>query len=165
MELCNPAVIALSPGGVHVGFEVARALGGQLDLVAIPGDGPGIRSAHISSLDILQRAAVIVDDGRAPLATVLATVAALRREGAVPVVLAVPALSGNAIPTLEDSCDEVVYLVRMSSGDRLEDQYHEFRKVSRNEVSHFLHDARDPHSPPAPPVDDAIDPPGTVEAI
>ena len=47
LGLCNPAVIALSSGGIHVGFEVARALDGELGLIAIPGDGPDGQLARI----------------------------------------------------------------------------------------------------------------------
>ena len=93
LGLRNPAVIALSPGGILVGFEVARALGGELDLVAIPGDSRGARSSRVLSLEILHRTAVLVDDGTTPVATTLATVHELRREGAASVVLAVPVLA------------------------------------------------------------------------
>jgi predicted phosphoribosyltransferase len=150
LGLRNPAVIALSPGSILVGFEIARALGGELDLIAIPGDSPG---AH-APLEILHRVVVLVDDGITPAATILAIVAELEREGAAPVVLAVPVLPVDSIPALESICDEVVYLVQISNGERPEDQYGEFHDVSRSEATHFLRDSRDRHSPPAPPIDD-----------
>ena len=164
LALRNPAVIALSPGGIHVGFEVARALDGELGLIAIPEDGPDRRLPRISSLEILRRAVVLVDDGTTAVATILATIAALDREGAASVVLAIPVLPGDAVPALESSCDEVVCLVGISNGERVEDQYHEFHDVSRSEAIHLLHDARDPHSPPAPPLDVSIAPDGAIEA-
>jgi predicted phosphoribosyltransferase len=158
LGLRNPAVIALSPGGILVGFEIARALGGELELIAIPGDSPGARSPRVSSLEILHRVAVLVDDGASPTATILATIGELQREGTTEVVLAVPVLPVDSIPALECICGEVVYLVQIPDGERPEAQYDDFHDVSRSEASHFLRDLRDRHSPPAPPIDDDLVP-------
>jgi predicted phosphoribosyltransferase len=154
LALCNPAVIALSHGGVEVGFEIARALDGELDLVTVPtGETPSHRGP-IPSLDLLGRVAVIADDGAAPADALLAAVAALHREGVSSVVLAVPALCDDAIAVLERAYEDIVYLVRLANNERIEDQYGDFHDIGRSEAIHFLRDSRDPHSPPAPPLDD-----------
>ena len=155
LGLRNPAVIALCPGGIHVGFEVARALRGELDLIAIQDDGSDSWQLDTSSVDMLHRMVVIVDDGSTSVSAILDSVAAIRLQGATRITLAVPVLLGSALPVLQSACDAVLYLVQTSSGEQAGDRYADFHDVGRGEAIRLLRNARNPRSPPAPPVREA----------
>jgi putative phosphoribosyl transferase len=148
--LCRPVVLALSNGGVPVGFEIARALGAELEVVA-PGQSAGGR-ALLSDVQLLNRQVVMADDGSTSLQSIAQTAAALKREGARRLILAIAALPADAIVPLQRCCDAVVCLVGLEAGDRLADRFRAFHDIGPAEIAHYLRDSRDPNSPPAPPM-------------
>jgi len=154
LGLSDPIVVAISPGGVHPGFEIARALAAPLHLLPSKDDDAAARYHPDSSLNVLRRSVLLVDDGAAPSQDILAAAHELRREGASRIVLAAPVLHGSLIDTIEPIFDELIYLLRGSDDERIADQFLEFHDVGDNEIRHFLRDLRDPHSPPAPPLED-----------
>lgn len=157
----NPVVLALPRGGVPVGFEVAHALGAQLDLILVrkigaphdeelaigaiaDGEDPELvtdtrlvkdldvsqdyleqaKSAALKEIERRRRAyfgtheavdiagctAIIVDDGIATGATMLAAIHAVRRRKPARIVLAVPVAAADSLRRLRREVDDVVCL-------------------------------------------------------
>jgi putative phosphoribosyl transferase len=152
LALPDPVVVAVSPGGVHIGFEIARAAAGPLHFLPSGNDGASA-GYRPHSPNVLNRIVLLVDDGTAPTDDLRAAARQLRHEGASRVMLATPVLRGSFVDTPEPIIDELVYLLRISDDERVEDQFGDFHEVGENEIQHFLRDLRDPHSPPAPPLE------------
>ena len=85
-------------------------------------------------LNLVDRTAVIVDDGLATGATARAAVAVARELGAKRVVVAVPVGSEDAYETLVAEADEVVCLQRPPEFGAVSRFYDDFHEVSDDEV-------------------------------
>lgn len=180
-------VLAVPRGGVVVGYEVAKALGAELDLVvarkmgapynpelaigAVAYDGTvvlnydvirslGVPDEYIEEEKKRQvkemerrlrvyrgdkppprvagRTAIIVDDGIATGATMLACVRAVKNQGASEVVVAVPVGPPEAVRKLSEEADKVVCLSQPALFFAIGQFYYDFRQVSDAEVLDLL---------------------------
>lgn len=127
----DPVVLALPPGGVPVGFEVARALGVPLDLFD-PGALPPVR----------ERTVVVVADGLITGAILGSCADTLRRQGARHIVLATPVGAPRACLALRAVADEVICALAPEPLVTVGAWYEHFPAVSDAEVRWWLERAR-----------------------
>ena len=193
LRLARPLVLALPRGGVPVGFEIARSLGAELDVLMVrklgapghpeyaigaivDGDEPQLvltpeaagilasapgylerekarqlaelgrrRQAYIGSRAqpaIKGRCVIIVDDGVATGATIMAAIGGIRKAGAARIVLAVPVAPGDTARQLAQLSDECVVLATPAPFVSVGRQYRDFSEVPDAEVVRLLADAR-----------------------
>ena len=179
-------VVGLARGGVAVAAEVARALGIELDALAVrkvghpwqpeyaigavtPGGGVYIRSydglepdeaaevarraqAHAEELDRLLherrpavdpagKACLLVDDGLATGATMIAAVRWARARGARRVTVAVPVAPPETVAVLEREADAVVCVAAPLAVGAVGFWYADFAQVTDAEVLALLDEA------------------------
>jgi putative phosphoribosyl transferase len=153
-------VVGLARGGVQVASEVARALGAPLDALAVRKVGHPLQPeyavgavapggiAYVRSHDGLTDAeltdaktAVLVDDGLATGATMVAAARWARASGARRVVAAVPAGAAQTVALLRTQVDDVVCLRASESFGAVGFWYVDFDQVDDLEVIELLEDA------------------------
>jgi putative phosphoribosyl transferase len=86
---------------------------------------------------------LLVDDGLATGATMLAAILALRSEQPKRIVLAVPVAARGAMSLLEPKVERVVALVAPESFHAVSDWYEDFTQVRDQDVIECLADARE----------------------
>jgi predicted phosphoribosyltransferase/alpha-beta hydrolase superfamily lysophospholipase len=200
-----PVVIGLARGGVVVAAEVARALGAELDALAVrkighpwqpeyaigavaPGGEPFLRSAdgltpaqvaaaaaqarvaaarldealhaRYARVPVAGREVVLVDDGLATGATMVAACRWARAEGAARIVVAVPAAPTATVEALRREADEVVAIHAVESFGAVGFWYERFDQVDTDGVLRLLDAAREPA-----PVDEAVEIPADGVAL
>lgn len=189
----RPLVLALPRGGVPVGFEIARSLGAELDVLMVrklgaPGhpeyaigamvDGnppqlvltpeaadilessPGYlerekarqlaelgrrRQAYVGSRAqpaIKGRFVIIVDDGVATGATIIAAISGIRKALPARIALAVPVAPKDTARHLEQRADECIVLATPEPFLSVGRYYRDFSEVSDAEVIRLLADAK-----------------------
>ncbi|HET8937532.1 MAG TPA: phosphoribosyltransferase family protein [Polyangiales bacterium] len=84
------------------------------------------------------RVVIVVDDGLATGATMMAALRSLRRAGAERVVVAVPVASAEACARIAREVDEVVCLLQPAHFDVVSDYYENFHQTADAEVQRFL---------------------------
>ncbi|MDO9270141.1 MAG: phosphoribosyltransferase [Methylobacter sp.] len=180
-------VLALPRGGVPVGFEVARNIDAQLDIMlvrklgtpgqeelamgAIASGGVCVLNADIvAAIDISQetikavaaterqelrrreqayrghqpspeienRHVILVDDGLATGASMLAAVAALKQQKPASIVVAVPVAPTETVQRLQEEADDVVCLATPAPFLSVGCWYREFPQISDDEVRSLL---------------------------
>jgi putative phosphoribosyl transferase len=94
------------------------------------------------------KTAILVDDGAATGATLLAAVRALRRRGPARVVLAVPVASVEALELLRPEVDEVLCLEVPQPFCAVGESYGTFPQVSDSQVLAILAAHPIPNAPP-----------------
>lgn len=178
----HPLVVAIPRGAVPMGAVVARALGGDLDVVLVRKlSAPGNAELAVGAIDetgwiyvadhakdygagpeYLQRQAareldtirerrkrytsgrgpidasgrvvIVVDDGLATGATMIAALHALRARGPRHLICAVPVGSPDSIEAVRPYADEVVCLDSSGMFFAVGQAYRDFRQVSDDEV-------------------------------
>jgi predicted phosphoribosyltransferase len=188
LSLTGPLLIlGLPRGGVPVAYEVARALGGELDVLAVRKVGmPGqpelaigalasggivvrdpahrewapVLSARFEQLaqreraelerretafrggmpplDLHGRTVVLVDDGLATGATMVAAIRAARKAGAERVVVAAPVASVESAALVAAEADEVAIVRTPPLLFAIGDWYRDFAQVDDAEVRRLL---------------------------
>jgi predicted phosphoribosyltransferase len=81
---------------------------------------------------------VLVDDGLATGATMLAAIRAARRAGAAVVIVAVPVASGEAAALVRPECDQLVVLQTPPYFYAVGQWYRDFTQVDDSEVCRLL---------------------------
>ena len=89
-------------------------------------------------LDVRARAVILVDDGLATGATMLAAVEAVRAAGAARVIVAAPVASKEACALLRDSADEVITLLVPDELYAVGAWYRDFTQTTDEEVRALL---------------------------
>jgi predicted phosphoribosyltransferase len=89
-------------------------------------------------LDVSGRTVVLVDDGLATGATMRAAVAAVRRQGAAAVVVAVPVAAPEAVNMLASDVDRVAVVSTPTDFIAVGLWYRDFFQVSDEEVRRLL---------------------------
>jgi putative phosphoribosyl transferase len=97
----------------------------------------------LAPLDLSGETAVLVDDGLATGATMLAAIRAARRAGAAAVVTAVPVGSPEAAARIRGECDALVILNTPVSLYAVGEWYQDFTQVEDAEVCRLLQQARE----------------------
>jgi putative phosphoribosyl transferase len=103
----------------------------------------------LAPLDLSGRTAVLVDDGLATGATMLAAIRAARQAGAASVVAALPVGSEAAAARIRSECDELVILEIPAFMYAVGEWYTDFSQVEDPEVCRLLQQARELHALPA----------------
>lgn len=91
-----------------------------------------------------QATVILVDDGVATGATVVAAIQVLRHQGVGRIVLAIPVAPPDTVERLRTMVDELVVLRTPPSFRAVSQFYEEFAQVSDEEVGELLKDARRP---------------------
>jgi predicted phosphoribosyltransferase len=95
-------------------------------------------------VSLLDRTVIVVDDGLATGATMIAALHAARRQQPARIVCAVPVASHEALAAVEPLCDRVVCLASPSDFGGVGQFYVDFRQVSDEEVAAALDSAPPP---------------------
>lgn len=130
----NVFVLALPPGGVAVGSEMARHLQVPLDVITDPGERafPGLAGAQ----------AVLVDDGTASEVTLRAALEAVRALKPAHLVLAIPVAPFERLIGLRRSADEIACLATPEPFGDVGDWYRELPPVSGADAQRLLREHR-----------------------
>ncbi len=183
----DPLVLALPRGGVPVAFEVARALGAQLDVlivrkIGVPGQAElamgaiasggvtvwnhdiiqalGISQARIQNVveheeqeltrrertyrgyrphpRIQDRTVLLIDDGLATGATMLAAVRAVLAQQPKKLVVAVPVASSEACAAIGQHVDEIICLQKPLPFYGVGTWYDDFTQITDQQVHDLL---------------------------
>jgi putative phosphoribosyl transferase len=186
----SPLVLGLPRGGVPVAFEVARALGAELDVFVVrklgmPGEeelalgaiaSGGVRVLnrdlitylHVPdsiieevthrertelerrehafrrnrpSAQVAGRAVILVDDGLATGATMLAATRALRPLGARKIVIAVPVAAPATCKEFEAEVEQVICAATPERFGAVGNWYEDFSQTTDEEVRALLEEA------------------------
>ena len=92
-------------------------------------------------LALRDRSVILIDDGAATGATLLAAVASLRALRVEEIVVAVPVASRSAIEKLEDQADRLAVVFRPRRFRAIGDYFADFSQISEGEVLHHLGEA------------------------
>jgi len=187
LTLKNPIILAIPRGGVVTGFELARQIGGELDIVvsrklgapgqpelavgAVMHDGTILINEevvrYVNASDeyvgeeknrqiaeakrrmrayrgdrpyptLRDRSVIIVDDGVATGATMIAAVGWAKSQGAREVVAATPVAPQETIEKLQDAADRVVCPQMPQPFFAIGQFYEEFPQVEDREVMELL---------------------------
>ncbi|HXZ01824.1 MAG TPA: phosphoribosyltransferase [Stellaceae bacterium] len=96
-----------------------------------------------SPAPLANRGAIVVDDGIATGATMLAALLAIRRRQPSKLVLAVPVAPARAIERLRAETDEIVCLSTPEDFFAISQFYKDFHQIGDDEVLSFLHRAEE----------------------
>lgn len=129
----NPLVLGVPNGGVPVAAVVARELDGQLDLVPA-------RTAGLPGPDVHDRVVVVVDDGLAAGAALVAALRSLRARGPRRLLAAVPVGAQDALRAVAHEADEVACVYAPEDFRSVGEHYLEYPQVGDEEVWRLLHD-------------------------
>ena len=143
LDLTDPVVYALPRGGVPVALEVARRLHAPLDLILLR-DIQRRRAVYLGDrarVTPAGRVVVIVDDGLATGATAKAALAAVKRQGAARIVLAVPVAPADAVEAMRGLVDEVVVVQTPEQFWAIGQFYVDFHQLSDDETVTLLKEA------------------------
>jgi len=88
--------------------------------------------------DVKGHTIILIDDGLATGATMLAAVAALRAQEPARIVVAVPAAAPEAIRLIQPKVDEVVYVIAPGSFEGVGKWYEDFSQTPDEEVQNLL---------------------------
>jgi predicted phosphoribosyltransferase len=102
-------------------------------------------------LDVRGRTVILVDDGLATGATMLAAIAALRKLGPARIVVAVPVAAPETCEAMAGAADEVVCAVTPQPFHAVGLWYDNFAQTTDDEVRALLHAARAASAQPAAP--------------
>lgn len=95
-----------------------------------------------SALDVQGRTVILVDDGLATGASMLAAIHGLRTRQPARIVVAVPAAAPQAVEMLEPEVDEVVYGISPLQFEGVGKWYEDFSQTTDEEVRSLLDEAK-----------------------
>ena len=94
-----------------------------------------------SALDINKRTAILVDDGLATGASMLAAVHALRNRHPAKIIVSVPAAAPQAVDLLRPQVDELVYVMAPDPFEGVGKWFEDFSQTTDEEVQMLLAEA------------------------
>ena len=92
--------------------------------------------------EIENRTIILIDDGLATGASMLAAVHALRRQRPKKIIVAVPAAAPQAINLLRPEADEIVFVIAPDPFEGVGKWYEDFAQTTDDEVRSLLDDAK-----------------------
>jgi len=147
------AMGAIASGGVRVlipsVIDALRIRQDEIDAVAAEEEAELARQEQLyreerPRRDVENRTVIIVDDGLATGATMRAAVEALRRQGAVRIVVAVPVGSGDTCAEMKTVADDVICVFTPEPLHAVGQWYADFSQTTDDEVQSLLADAEQP---------------------
>ena len=130
---------------LYVSWEIARELGvSQEYLEREIEHQKGVVKAYVEKfrmgepLSLKGSVAVVVDDGVATGATVIAAAMACRRAGAEQVVVATPVIAEDVAPLVSRYCDKLVYVLKPAVLYAVGMYYEDFSEVTDEDVARLL---------------------------
>jgi putative phosphoribosyl transferase len=144
------AMGALAEGGVRVfDLSLMKLLGiSEQEMQEVVAAARKELESHISAyrggrppLELNGKTAIVVDDGIATGCSVLAAIAATRREGAARVVVAVPVAPAAGCSAIRMEADEFVSVAEPEMFVAVSQWYRDFAQVSDEEVQRLLQKA------------------------
>ncbi len=94
--------------------------------------------SNFQPVPLVGKTVILVDDGIATGSCILAAIAAVRKQGAARVVVAVPVAPANACSAIRMESDEVITLAQPETFFAVSQWYEDFRQVSDDEVRGLL---------------------------
>ena len=91
--------------------------------------------------NLQDRIVILVDDGLATGATMMAAIAFVRSHHPQRIILTIPVVAPSALPTLRGLADEIITLITPESLHSISLWYDDFRQVTDQEVHHYLKQA------------------------
>jgi len=145
-KYANPddvVVLGIPRGGVPVAVEVARALRAPLDVFSSPAQQELMRCETVYRADeppvsVAGKTAILVDDGIATGASLLACIRALRQLRPAKIVVAVPVAPAPVCKRLADEVDEMVCVATPEPFGAVGQFYDHFSQVDDEEVVGLL---------------------------
>ena len=147
------AMGAIASGGIRVVNREVLAVAGvgpdeleqvtARELETLEGQERVLRGARPPA-ELVDRTAILVDDGLATGATMRAAVTAVRAAGAAPVVVAIPVAPAETCEALRREVDELVCLMTPEPFVAVGVWYRDFVPVSDDEVRAILENASGP---------------------
>lgn len=92
--------------------------------------------------ELENRTIILIDDGLATGASMLAAVHALRRQRPKKIIIAVPAAAPQAINLLRPEADEIVFVIAPDPFEGVGKWYEDFAQTTDDEVRSLLDDAK-----------------------
>jgi len=132
LELVNPDVTRMLEIGGH---EVERAV--ALELLALAHRERVYRHGR-AAVPVRARVALVIDDGLATGASMLAAVRAVRSRAPARIVVAVPAAAADVLHAFRDEVDEVVCLVAPEPYIAVARWYEDFSETSDEDVRRLM---------------------------
>lgn len=145
-ELAVGAVVNGNSPEIVVNESIAAHFGLSRDdiLTLAEGQLPEIRRrralylAGRASVPLQGQTAILVDDGIATGATMLAALRAVRRQNPARIVLAVPVAAPDSLTSLAPEADDIICLSTPSAFVAVGSHYQDFAQVSDEEVTKLL---------------------------
>ena len=122
-------VVALQPGGIPIGYEVARLLHAPLELLRR--DGRPLPA-------LTGRTVVLVDDGLATTSTMHEAVKRVRELGAARIIVAAPISSPDASAIIRAEADDCTCVISHFPLHGVQEWYDDFAQPSDDEVLTLL---------------------------
>ncbi len=122
-------VVAVQDDGIPVGYELARALHAPLE---------SLRREAQPLPDLSARTVILVDDGLATEATILAAVKTIRQGGADRIIVAAPVRTPDVYAIVRLVADECACVVSHFPIHELSEWYDDFAQPSASEVQTLL---------------------------
>jgi putative phosphoribosyl transferase len=97
-------------------------------------------SAYLPPIHLKGKIAILVDDGLATGATMMASIQSAKNQGASKVVVAVPVASIDSFEQAKEAADDVVCLATPEDFSAVGQFYHDFTQVEDEEVIEYLSD-------------------------
>lgn len=144
LELVNPDVTRMLEIGGH---EVERAV--ALESLALARREHGYRHGR-AAVPVQGRVALVIDDGLATGASMLAAVRAVHSHAPARIVVAVPAAAADVLHAFRDEVDEVVCLVAPEPYIAVARWYEDFSETSDEDVRRLM-DIASRRARPVPP--------------
>ena len=136
VQVLNPSVVQMMEVGDNEIAAIAERERRELERRELAYRG------EIPPLDVERRTIILVDDGLATGASMLAAIRALRQRNVSAVVAAVPVAPRETVERIDGVADEVVCLLTPQPFHSICSFYRDFAQVNDEEVRCLLQDAR-----------------------
>jgi len=151
----HPLVLAIPRGAVEIGAILAESLGGDLDVIESGADGKYLEREIREQSEVLRRRralytpsrppidpggriVIVVDDGIATGASMIAALHAAREKQPARLICAVPVAAAETLARIKHYADEVVCLNAPLGFHAVGQFYRDFRQVEDAEVVALL---------------------------
>ncbi len=115
-------VVAISPGGVQVGYEIAQALGAELDVFLLTEEDETLSANARRELErqeryyrggrtalmLRDRIVILVDDGLSAVSLIKTAIKAARKQEPARLIIAIPVVSAAYLDDISSEADQAV---------------------------------------------------------